>query len=130
MRHTLSGVNLITITLFAEDFYSRDSFEVQAGIRYQIICDANQSWRDWFVPSSPLGYNNFLAKLFGLRLKTAKCFCLCGVFDKLEETSFRIGTLSDIEPQETDKILYFFANDYKKAYWNNYGSIDITIKSV
>jgi hypothetical protein len=130
MVHTVTYGNSVTIKLFAKDFYSRDSFEVQAGMRYLLICDGNQTWNDWFVTSSPSGYNNLLAKLFGLRLKTAKCFCLCGVFDKIEGTSFRIGSSFHIEPQATTKILSFYANDYKKAYWNNHGSIDITITSV
>ena len=79
---------------------------------------------------SPSGYNNPLASWAGLRVKDAKCFSLCGVFDMNEDTVFEIGKSTLTSSRQNKTSLHFFANDYRKAYWNNWGKIKIIIERI
>jgi hypothetical protein len=130
MVYTIALNQVIEITVYAKDFYSRHSLIINPGETYRISSKKCQYWWDWFVPSSASGYYNPLAVRLGLRLKTAKCFCLCGAFDKDENTFFEIGKTAMISAQENKRVLYFFANDYRKAYWNNWWRIKIIVERV
>lgn len=130
MEHTIAANQVIEITVYAKDFYSRHSLVINPGETYRITSKKSQYWWDWFVPSSPSGYYNPLASWAGLRVKTAKCFSLCGAFDKDENTVFEIGKAAVVPAQKNKRSLYFFANDYRKAYWNNWGRIKIIVERV
>lgn len=130
MKYTISPNQMIEITVYAKDFYSRHSLIINPGETYRITSKKSQYWWDWFVPSSPSGYCNPLAVRLGLRVKTAKCFSLCGAFDEDENTVFEIGKSAVAPVQQNKRSLYFFANDYRKAYWNNWGRIKIIVERV
>lgn len=122
----------VKLTIYARDFYSRNCIELESNKIYQIISIGEKYWWDWFIPCSASGYSKYfnpLVILIGLRLKHVNCFCLCGVFDKNEKTKFKIGKSKELCTNK-NKILYFFANDHKKAYWNNWGKIEISIKNI
>lgn len=127
MVYKLNANETVEVVIFARDFYSRHSLAIEPNETYQVTCKRKQRWWDWFIPSSPAGYRNILVEWAGLRLETARCFCLCGAFDKDENQLFKIGKSCNIGPQQKKVALYFFANDCKKAYWNNWGKIKVVI---
>lgn len=113
-------------TINAKTLYSTDILHVKKGEQYQFYCDKDQGWKDWFIPTGPNGYFNVLAWLIGLRLKSAKCFCLCGVYDQKDSTAFAIGSNNIIQMEKTG-VVSFFANDTKGFYRNNSGCIKLRI---
>ena len=130
MIYNINPNESVKIAIYSKDFYSRHCIVIESNENYQIISTNKKYWWDWFIPSSASGYSKYLNPfviLIGLRLKQANCFCLCGVFDKDEKTNFKIGKSKQI-CNDKKRILYFFANDHKKAYWNNWGKIEIEIK--
>lgn len=132
MQYQLQTNQEIEIPVFARDYYSRHSILIEPGHKYMLTCKPRQYWWDWFIPSSPQGYRNFFAEWVGLKLRveSAKCFCLCGVYNKDEITVFKISNGTLINSQQESTSLYFFANDYKKAFWNNWGKITITVRRI
>jgi hypothetical protein len=128
MEYTIKTNNVIEITLYARDYYSRNSLVIEPGETYRIVSKKCQYWWDWFIPSAASGYWNPLAIHLGLRVKTAKCFSLCGAYNRDENTVFEICTDAVIIAQQNKRLLYFFANDNKKAYWNNWGRIKIIVE--
>lgn len=117
----------------AAELYSPESIEVLAGQEYEFTCKGSQVWIDFFIPTHPKGYNNRLANVGKkeLRLKTAKCFCLCGVYNKKDATAFAIATQAkQIVPAGCDGELSFFANDVLGFYWQNWLSVEVVIKRI
>ena len=74
MEYTIAANQMIEITVYAKDFYSRHSLIINPGETYRITCKKSQYWWDWFVPSSPSGYYNPLASWAGLKSKNCQMF--------------------------------------------------------
>ncbi len=129
MIHTITTIGAaITLQVYAEDYYSRHSLQVNPGEAYHIEVLPNQYWTDWFHKSDASGFWNPLAQLWGMRVKKTKCFTLCGAYDKSDQNAFPIGLQRDIEiTQKQPSELFFFANDSKNYYGNNRDSITIRI---
>lgn len=113
-------------TVNANKLYSDEMISVKFGEEYEFFCDPGQHWKDWFISSGPDGYFNPLAGLAGLRTKRTPCFCLCGAYDYDDSTSFGIGSIKIVEIKSTG-VISFFANDAKRYYKNNSGSIKLNI---
>ena len=117
----------IELTVWASEENSSEQLSVKEKEIYQFSCDKGQCWKDWFIPSGPNGFLNPLAILAGLRVKSAKCFCLCGVYDKQDRTAFRIGSAHNVRV-EKDGTVSFFANDTRGYYDNNKGCVRLLIQ--
>lgn len=107
--------------------YSSDTLKVKTGEKYRLSAKPEQRWKDWFISTSPNGFANPIATLAGLRVKKARCFCLCGCYDHNDVDAFPIGTLKE-ESIRRDGILSFFANDALGYYKNNSGVIILSIE--
>lgn len=116
-----------TLTVKANERYSMQRIAVRAGERYLVKCDSGQRWVDMVIWSSPLGYPNPLARLFGLPVRNARCFCLCGTYNETDTNAFAIGTEYLVEHIASDAILSFFANDVRGFEWNNWGSVQVEV---
>jgi len=116
----------IILTIQAAQPYSFAMLSVEAGEQYGFSCDPKQRWHDAWVSAGPGGYFNPLSMLAGLRLKGAPCFCLCGVYECNDATAFPIGAGTSITAVQTGMIS-FFANDTPGFYFNNKGSLQVTI---
>ena len=114
----------ITILVAADQLFSAQKLHVRAGELYEITCDGQQRWKDWFIPSSPEGFWNPFAVLAGLRVKKAKCFCLCACYNDDISTAFPIGTGKEVRV-ELDGYISFFANDSHNHYKNNSGEVKV-----
>lgn len=115
------------LTIGAGERYSLQRIAVRQGEAYAISCSKGQRWYDLVIPSSPNGYRNFIAPLFGLRVKSAKCFCLCGAWNEQDEHAFAIGTEGITATPSNEGTLSFFANDVLGYEWNNWGSIQVKV---
>lgn len=110
----------------AKELYSEDMLFVKKGEEYEFYCDKDQHWKDLFISTGPDGYTNPLASLAGLRVKRAKYFCLCGVYDTDDNTSFIIGSGCIVHIERLGMVS-FFANDTKGFFGNNSGSIKLNV---
>lgn len=123
--HSLQIGEEVILTVRARERYSLQRIAVRKGEAYAISCDHAQRWYDLVIPSSPNGYKNFIAPLFGLRVKDAKCFCLCGAWNDDDHNAFAIGTEGVTAIPLNEGTLSFFANDVLGYEWNNWGSIQV-----
>ncbi|GAA4462433.1 hypothetical protein GCM10023093_09030 [Nemorincola caseinilytica] len=125
--HSLNAGAQQILRIRAAERYSMQRIAVMEGQSYNIRCDAGQRWVDMVIWASPKGYPNPLARLFGMRVHDARCFCLCGAYNDADTDAFAIGTDHTIAHVPINGTLSFFANDVHGYEWNNWGSIDITV---
>lgn len=99
---------------------------LEGGIEYQVQPIEGQTWVDWFTECGPEGYDRGFLKPFRWlrRHKTAPWFALIGVLGDGEP--FEIGAGTRVTPDVTD-ALRCYANDIPWMYWNNKGSIDVSV---
>lgn len=121
-----------TIKIHAWDYYSRISLSVKKGEVYSFSVAKRPIWVDFFVPCNADGFHNPILADRYKRLRGAKCFKLCGNFNKKEETNFAIGQELENYTIPEDGELYFFANDHRARffYLNNWGRISLTINRI
>lgn len=103
--------------------------DVSAGEEYAVsLTPIDQQWTDWTIDTDANGFPKKFLFPQPL-LKGVNYFCLCGVVVEANgnENRFRIGKDPlNITMPATGK-LYYFANDYKFAYFNNKGSITFNL---
>lgn len=126
MKYLLNIAETITLTINAADRYSASMLAVNNNEQYTFKVNSDQKWKDWYVSANADGYFNFLAALLGQRVKGAKCFCLCGAYDEDDSTAFVIGSFKTIVINKNGTI-NFFANDSRGFYFNNSGSIQLSV---
>jgi len=107
---------------------------VARGEEYEIYVRPDQKWFDKGIENTPDGTpsQNLIMRLFeGRRRKPdALWFALIaaiGQSDKPDSMTVIGGGTKTFRPQ-MDGELYFFANDHRRYYDNNEGSITLTVK--
>lgn len=116
------------VSVYAADVYSLEKVKLAPGTRYEMYCDPDQSWVDFFIPVSPNGYWNFLADMMGKRIHNAPTFALCGSYDENEGNLVHFGAGKHLLNADKETILSFFANDVLGYYHNNSGSIRVILR--
>jgi len=114
----------------ARSFWTDSGIDLVVGGTYEL--SGQGRWIDFFVPCRPSGYAGFLYqnKLGSLlRLPGAKWFALCGALNHDGRTAFLIGDAVRYAAVGSGR-LYCFANDVPGWYWNNFGSMLVTVKRV
>lgn len=103
---------------------------------------AEGSWNDSGIDTGPNGFHidtdapaisRWLLKLCVplLRVKTSRYFCLIGSVDRDSPTFFAIGPgVDDWSVSDEGGELHCFANDVPFAYWNNKGSIRLSVTRI
>ena len=127
MEYRLLRSQAIILTIYSKEYISSEFLKVANDEVYEITCSNDQRWKDWFCKSKPTGYVNIFATLLGLRVKKAKCFCLCGIFNTDKFAAFPIGNFREVKTEKKSGTLSFFANDTPRFYFNNKGSVQIKI---
>lgn len=90
-------------------------------------------WVDWFIPCGADGYpkalNFFMDNIFGplKRRQSAKWFQLVGVIRGSQEIEIELGKEGTFTALENGR-LWVFANDADRAYWNNFGCIELDVE--
>ena len=118
----------ITIKLCARDFKGGNIIlDVAPDEVYSFSVLPDQIWTDWFRKVGAEGFKKSF--LFPQpRLAGTNYFCLCGCIENGEkEILFEIGNELKSYKVQIAGNLFYFANDYKSAYWNNKGSIEFEI---
>jgi hypothetical protein len=121
--------------IIARTKWNHTRVHVSPGERYSLRADGK--WRDFFISCDANGYltERVPALTRGLmrryeskrRAPAEPWFCLMGALAEDDTRSFRIGAGRDWSPTEAGELLCF-ANDVPFAYWNNFGSIELTIQ--
>ena len=110
---------------------------VSKGQRFRVHADSG--WNDGGIDTGPDGFDidtdaplvsRWLLKLFVplLRVPTSRYFCLIGSIDGEKATFVQFGSGLDEWLATADNgHLQCFANDVPGFYWNNRGSVSMTI---
>lgn len=115
------------IKIKACEFWNNTEFKVEKGKTYKLNADGK--WKDCFTIRDADGWSFLnLFRIFS-RFPEARMFQLVGCINCDENTFFVIGKNRTYKAKKTG-ILYCFANDWKKRYGNNSGSIKLTIKEI
>lgn len=132
------------VTVQARDHFTK-VMPVTAGRRYCLA--PNGKWKDWWIETDAIGYpSHGLQRIFErFRICPDQLwFALCGVLapSVASESDLRAATRAGCLPwtmanRQGDPwiapeagYLYVFPNDVYSAYWNNKGSIELTVTEV
>ncbi len=129
MVYSLAIGEILNIAVDSRELYSSEQLRVTIKEEYEFQCNHMQKWKDWFIKTHANGYLNPIAALIGLRVKKTKCFRLCGCYNNNDASAFSIGMKGKTTVIVTGS-LSFFANDVRGFYWNNYGTVDLTVKRI
>ena len=105
---------------------------LEARNSYCIAVEGDQMWKDWLIPADADGYRRDALRLWEplRRVPDQNWFKLVGTIGRDQTTPIIIGkTLSEFSPGSPGELLCF-ANDIPWMYWNNCGSIEVTITRV
>ncbi len=131
--HDLAIGESATKSIVARNTWNDTGIRLVAGQEYRFT--AVGEWIDWYIRCGPEGYPSFtplplpfLARPLEWlrRAPREQWFALIGAIDRNPQTQFRIGTQRTLIAPATG-MLTCFANDIMFFYWNNIGSVDLTI---
>jgi len=113
--------------------WNETPFRVVEGHRYRF--SATGEWKDWRTPSGATGYLDDRLKRFEplRRLPEARWFSLVGAVNRDRLTLFDIGHLiAEQQPWTAPETgtLYCFANDVWFMYWNNRGTVELSMEEI
>lgn len=100
---------------------------VVKGERYLFEARPNDRWIDMFKSCNADGFYNRFASGSFLRVKDALCFTLCATIDNSIWGGYKIGLKREFLIPKSG-MLYFFANDHPRFYWNNFGTVEVKVK--
>ena len=117
----------VTFNVASADYWNSSGVFATAGQVFQIT--ANGTWTDWYIDTDANGYNSWQLALFTFlrRAKSEKWFKLIASVNK--DKNYPVGKSATISPTESGP-LNFYANDANGFYWNNYGSVSVTVTRV
>lgn len=117
----------VTIDVASADYWNGSGVFVTAGQVFQITAEG--TWKDWYINTDANGYSNWYLSLFTVlkRAKAENWFKLIASVNK--DKNYPIGKTATIRPTASGP-LDFYANDANGFYWNNYGSIRVTVTRV
>jgi hypothetical protein len=123
-----------TIEVEAGRYWNRSEMLLGKGCRYDFSCNPKQQWIDWSTPANADGYesNSFILRASERlrRFPDANWIALIGAIGASQRYGFKIGiSLKGFTATQTGELCCF-ANDVSIMYWNNSGSISLTVKRV
>ncbi len=127
----MERVGTTVYTIYARRYWNEFEFPVVEGSRYRLA--ARGQWRDGGIECGPDGYsspNAILRLAEGVRRSPDdNWFALVGCVERKLETRFLIGGQTNWTATGTG-CLSCFANDVPFMYWNNSGSLALTIQEL
>lgn len=135
-RTELSVGGSVTVQVMALEPWNNARIYVRKGQRYEFRVPQDQKWKDAGVEIDPNGrapffYRAYLS-LFSpfKRTRSKPWFALIGsIGNKSTNDAFLIGRHFDLQAL-ADGWLFCFANDMRWFYWNNSGSLTLTITRI
>ncbi|MGC0110541.1 hypothetical protein [Ralstonia pseudosolanacearum] len=117
------------VTIFANAPWNDTGVDFEQGALYQLTAEGE--WFDAWIKSNADGYdsNIWLQQHFKsvLRLPAARWFCLVGAIGHELDATFQIGCSRAVAAPSSGR-LFCFANDVPGFYFNNFGSVQLTIR--
>lgn len=118
-----------TITIEAWKFWNDTGIYLVAGQEYEFTAEG--TWTDWFIPCGADGFASPNLAMMSVewmrRAPRERWFALIGAVGHDPETQFLIGK-ERVLPIPANGMLACFANDTPFAYWNNAGSLRLTVR--
>jgi hypothetical protein len=124
----------VAVSISARRRWNDTGVRLVAGQGYRF--EARDEWTDFFIKRNADGFRSEEAPFFsrGLlkkheerrRQPAENWFCLIGAIDREPRTAFRIGTGTEYVAAHTG-VLTPFANDEWSYYWNNWGSLTLSV---
>jgi len=101
---------------------------LERGATYRFEVAGEQTWKDASIVTGPDGYTLSRLRIFEClrRVPRAPWFTLIGTIDRQMNTAWVIGKFYE-GPSPTTGELICFANDVSLMYWNNTGSLQLTV---
>jgi len=120
----------------ASERWFHTGFRLAQSASYRITVPRGQVWTDWWVENDPNGHATLLQKPLRPYLRfppsrdpRADFFTLIGTIGESLEHAFVIGAGPCDFQAPISGELVCFANDLWSFYWNNRGSMRLTIVS-
>jgi hypothetical protein len=127
----MSGNLPKTVTIAAREKWNDTGIDLAAGGRYRLA--AAGEWIDWTLRSGPEGYpspNGLMrATERWRRAPREPWFALIGSIGRDPAALFPIGRGLEISAAKSGR-LFCFANDVSFMYWNNSGSVELTVERI
>jgi hypothetical protein len=118
----------VTVTIEARQFWNDTGIHLVAGQECRFTTAG--TWTDWYIPCDADGFPspNLLMRAFEWlrRAPHEPWFALIGGIDHDLRSLFLIGTERTLTAPVSG-MLTCFANDLPLAYWNNLGSVQLTV---
>jgi hypothetical protein len=115
----------------AREKWNDTGIELVGGHEYHFT--ARGRWTDWWIECDVDGYaspNLIFKVLEGFRRSPrSRWFALIGAINADEHTRFEIGTERTLIAPASG-TLTCFANDSARAYWNNRGSVQLSVTRI
>jgi len=123
-----SGAPKTMIRICSRPYWNHTGVVLESGATYEL--KAAGTWTDASRDCGPDGYlrGNFFQELFrGLRRSPSnQWFALMGALDDSRDTIFLIGSQATYVPPRRGELVCF-ANDVPGFYWNNAGSVTLSV---
>lgn len=116
----------------AAKLWNPSGIALKAGCIYDVKVEGDQTWNDWYIPSDPDGYTREALRPweFLRRVPNQNWLKLTGTIERNEKSPIAMGKgLTNFSPNESGELVCF-ANDIAWMYWNNRGSVSVTITRV
>lgn len=115
-----------TIAVLACERFNDTGIDVEAGSTIQV--EASGRWTDWTIETDADGFERgYLGPAARFRrVANASWFHLCGAIGRSDRATFALGAKASIDAPAAGR-LYLFANDLPAMYWNNKGSLRVSV---
>lgn len=131
VKRQLAVGDVMSNAVPAEELWHDTGIEVKEGEEYRFA--AVGRWTDWCIPCDANGYASTTPMLKASeslrRMPQENWFALIGAVGRNNGHYFRIGAKS-VQRMPAAGTLYCFANDVPWMYWNNQGTIQLTITRI
>jgi len=109
--------------------WNRSGIALERGRVYDVNVEADQTWKDWYIPTDADGYTRETLRPFEFlrRVPDQNWLKLIGTIGRDEKSPIIIGSaVTNFSPSKSGELLCF-ANDVGWMYWNNRGSLRVTV---
>jgi hypothetical protein len=113
----------------ADERWNQTFVLVHPGEQYRFeVLPRDQVWKDWRIPATAVGYSKPYLRPFERfrRVPGAAWFALVGTIGKTDDGAFVIGAGVTKSMDAAGKLVCF-ANDISFLYWNNHGSLQLSV---
>ncbi len=126
------GESITVPEIKAAEYWNSTNINLEVTAIYALEVQGEQFWYDWFIQADANGYTRpWLKWVEGLRrCPSENWFALIGSISQNSRHNFLIGKgINNYKPPLTGN-LYCYANDVPFMYWNNKGSLSLTVTRV